>query len=211
MWKNPIAAAIAGVLLGFFAGYLVGQGRPVAPVPAAAPASGNPHVGVPGAPPFADAPAMKAQGGRTGASTDPNLMQQLQDVEGLLAKDPNNYVHLVQMGNVLYDMNNFSRAKEFYEKARAIRDESADVMTDLGVCYRETGQGKQALELFDKAADLQPQHWQSRYNAVVVRVFDLGDLAGAEQELAKLKLLEGKVAGLPDLTGITLEIAKRKK
>ncbi|MGC8915579.1 MAG: tetratricopeptide repeat protein [Thermoanaerobaculum sp.] len=195
-----VKGVLAGVLVGFFAGYVVGerQGRPKA---------ADPHAGVPGAPPLSGQPSQPPQGGRTAATANPQLLEQLRAVEQLLEKDPKNYEHLVQAGNLLYDLNNFLRAIEYYERARTIRDDSPDVLTDLGVCYRETGNYQKALELFDRAADLKPGHWQSRYNAVVVRLFDLNDAAGAKEELSKLKALNNPQ--VPDLSGLEQEIARR--
>jgi hypothetical protein len=196
MLKNPITTAAAGVLIGFFAGFLIGQGqaRPEAP---RAPQSGDPHAGVPGAPSLSGQGAPPPEGGRTAATSDPRLMEQARELDRLLAKDPGNYQHLVQMGNVQYDMQNYPKAADYYEKARAIKDDSADVLTDLGVCYR--------------AADFAPEHWQSRYNAVVVRLFDLSDAKGATEELDKLKKLrsENPGLGIPDLSGLEQEVAKR--
>jgi tetratricopeptide (TPR) repeat protein len=193
-----VKGALAGILVGFFAGYILGERQ-------AKPGLSDPHAGIPGAPPISGPP----QGGRSAASADPRLAQELRAVEQLLEKDPNNYEHLVQAGNILYDLNNFLRAIDYYERARAIRDDSPDVLTDLGVCYRETGNVQKALELFDKAADMHPGHWQSRYNAVVVRLFDLNDAAGAAAELAKLKRLNNPQ--IPDLSGLEKEIQQRLK
>ena len=208
MVKNPLMTAIAGLLLGFFAGYLVGQGQPVAAPPAAA---ADPHAGVPGAPPLPGAQAAMPEGGRTAATGNPQLMEQARELDRLLAQDANNYAHLVQMGNVQYDMQNYPKAADYYERARAIKDDSADVMTDLGVCYREMKNASKAIELFDMAADADPAHWQSRYNAIVVRLFDSGDPAGARDELEKLRRLrsERPELGIPDLSGLEQEIAKR--
>jgi len=207
MWKNPIVTAVLGILVGFFGGYLIGQGQGggVAQMPA------NPHAGIPGAPPLTGQPAKPPEGGRTAATANPRLVEQARELEGLLAKDPTNYDHLVQMGNTQYDLNDFVKAADYYERARAIKDESPDVMTDLGVCYKETGRPQKALEMFDKAADSHPDHWQSRYNAAVVRLFDLNDPAGAKVEVDKLKQLQGKVANLPDLSGLESEISRRTK
>jgi len=212
MWKNPIVTAVAGILLGFFAGFLVGQDqRGPAAAPAAAEAT-NPHAGVPGAPPLPGMSQPPPEGGRTAATGNPQLLEQARNLEKLIAQDPNNYNHLVQMGNTLYDMGNYFKAVEFYEKARGIKDDSPDVLTDLGVCYRETSRSKEALVLFDRAADMNPEHWQSRYNAAVVRLFDLDDPVGAEGEVEKLKsfkLADPKVA--EQLAGLEQEINKRKK
>ena len=70
-----------------------------------------------------------------------------------------------------------------------IEDDSPDVLTDLGVCYRELKRPERALELFDRASSLAPDHWQSRYNAAVVKLFDLDDPAAAQEDLARLKQL----------------------
>ena len=214
MWKNPIITAVVGILLGFFFGYLIGQGQHVVP-PAAATAAAadptNPHAGIPGAPPLSGQPAKPPSGGRTAATDNPRLLEQAHELAALLQKDPKNYDHLVQMGNTEYDLNDFVKATDYYERARAIRDDSPDVLTDLGVCYKESGQPQKALELFDRAANGHPEHWQSRYNAAVVRLFDLNDPAGAKTEVEQLKKLQGKVANLPDLTGIEGEITRRAK
>lgn len=215
MWKNPIVAAVAGLLLGFFVGWIVGQEQTAAPAPAAA--AGDPHAGVPGAPPLSGAPQMPPEGGRTTMTGNPQLMEQARNLDQLLAQDPANYQHLVQAGNVQYDLGNFVKAATFYEKALAIRADSPDVLTDLGVCYRESNQSAKAIEYFDRAADLRPEHWQSRYNAAVVRLFDLNDAEGAQMELNKLKPILASLKGssasgdLPDLAGLEQEIAKRKK
>jgi cytochrome c-type biogenesis protein CcmH/NrfG len=208
MFKNPITTAVAGLLVGFFVGFVVGQRQPAAPAPQV---QADPHAGVPGAPPLSGEKMAPPEGGRTAATGDPRLMEQGRELDRLLAKDPNNYQHLVQMANVQYDMQNYPKAADYYEKARAIKDDSADVMTDLGVCYREMKQAEKAIALFDKAADASPDHWQSRYNAVIVRLFDMPDPKGAAGELAKLKQLRAARPdlGIPDLSGLEQEVAKR--
>lgn len=210
MFKNPIATALAGLLIGFAIGYVIGQGE-VVPAPQPAAQAADPHAGVPGAPPLSGAPSMPPEGGRTAATGNPQLLEQARQMEKILATDPTNYEHLVQMGNVQYDLGNFARATEFYEKARGIRDDSADVLTDLGVCYRETNNAAKALELFDRAAELKPEHWQSRFNAIIVRLFDLGDAKGAQEELDKLKALRASIKEIPDVSALEQEIAKRLK
>ena len=207
MWKNPIVTGVVGILLGLFLGYLMGQGQVM---PAAA-RTGDPHAGIPGAPPLNGQPQVPPSGGRTAATANPRLLEQAHELEGLLAKDPNNYDHLVQLANTEYDLNDFTKAVDYYEKARKIRDDSPDVLTDLGVSYKEIGQPQKALDLFDRAAEAHPDHWQSRYHAAVVRLFDLNDVAGAKIEVDKLKQIQGKVSGMPDLTGLEGEIAKRSK
>ncbi|HPS78678.1 MAG TPA: tetratricopeptide repeat protein [Thermoanaerobaculaceae bacterium] len=205
MWKNPIVALLAGALLGFVGGYLVGQGQPL-PAPAAAPSAANPHAGVPGAPPLGPTGSVSP----AAAMPDQRLMQQLRDIEALLVKTPESYDLLTKAGNTLFDMNSYSRAIDYYERARRLQDGSPDVDTDLGVCYRETGNTKKAVELFTRAATLAPTHWQSRFNLLVVNLFDLGDLPAAEKQVAELRKLDVKAPGFPDLAMFEKEITKRK-
>jgi tetratricopeptide (TPR) repeat protein len=142
---------------------------------------------------------------------DPKLTEDLTVVKQLLTKDPTNYAHLVQAGNITYDLGRFADAVDFYERARAVRDDSPDVLTDLGNCYREVKQPAKAVELFDKAAALGSTHWQSRYNAAVVRLFDLNDPLGARDEIEKLKQVKPAPAGMPDLAAFEAEIARHGK
>lgn len=205
MWRNSLVTAILGLLLGFFAGYLLGQQQPQPGVNT----GGDPHAGVPGAPPLPGMGAPSPGGGAPGAAVNARLAEQARELERLLAADPENYTLLVEMGNVLYDLAMFARAAEYYERARALRDDNPDVLTDLGVCYRETNQPARAIELFDRAADLSDRHWQSRYNAAVVRLFDLNDPKGAREEIDKLNQLRSKLPEIPDLAGIEAEISRR--
>ncbi|MGV8038782.1 MAG: tetratricopeptide repeat protein [Thermoanaerobaculaceae bacterium] len=206
MWKNPLVSLVVGALLGFFGGYLAGQRQPrpspAQPQPPATMPGANPHAGVPGAPPLGPGAAM--------AAPDEHLAKQLRDLEAMLASDPENYEHLVRAGNVLYDMGNFARANDYYERARRQKDDSPDVLTDSGVAYRETGNPAKAVELFEHAARISPGHWQSRFNLMIVKLFDLDDPAGAERVLAEIKAIPEKPAGFPDLAPIEKEIAARK-
>ncbi len=209
MIKNPFITWVVGALLGFLMGFVVGQRHWMAPQVGGR--MGDPHAGVPGAPPLPGMAPQALDGGHAASPASQQLLEAARELERLLAEDPNNYQHLVQMGNVQYDLGNWPRAVDFYERARAIRDDSADVITDLAVAYRESGQSAKAIELLDRAADMKPEHWQSRYNAAVVRLFDLNDPAGALEELAKLKALRGSIEDIPDLAPLEQEITRRQR
>lgn len=204
MWKNPLITLIAGALVGFLGGFVAGQRQPRPPAHAHAVAMpANPHAGVPGAP--------AAEPNRApGVPVAPDLLGKLQELEAQLARAPESYELLVRAGHTLYDLGDFVRANEFYERARRLRDDSPDVLTDSGVAYREMDMPEKALELFEKASAMAPAHWQSRFNQVIVRLFDLNDTVGAERILDTLQRMSPKPAGMPDLAPLRKEIAARK-
>lgn len=112
----------------------------------------------------------------------------------LFTRDLTNYDDLVDMGNQQYDMGHLGEASRFYERARLIRDDSPSLLSDLGVCYMAADPRK-ALELFERAATMDPNLWQARVNAMMVLYNDLKDTVGARRQLEELKRLQ---AAVPD-------------
>ena len=52
--------------------------------------------------------------------------------------------------------------------------DNPDVLTDLGVMYRESGKFEMAEQSFRKAAQINPKHQNALFNRGVVLFFDLG-------------------------------------
>jgi len=117
----------------------------------------------------------------------------------LLTREPTNYDDLVDMGNLQYDRGNLVEASGFYERARLIRDDSPELLSDLGVCYMAADPRK-ALELFERAATMNPNLWQPRFNAMVALYNNLNDPVGARRQLEELKRLQATVPDIPLLT-----------
>ena len=72
---------------------------------------------------------------------------------------------------------------------------------------RARGEYQRALELFRKAEESSPDHWQSRFNKAIVLGFDLGDFAAAEAVLADL---EQRAPGNPEVARLLEELRRRK-
>ncbi len=70
------------------------------------------------------------------------------------------------LGNWNYDRQSWAHAIEHYEEAIARGGESADVRTDLGNCHRFLGQAQKALEQYELAQKLDPQHENSLFNQI---------------------------------------------
>lgn len=186
--RDQVLFLVIGLLVGFLAGY-VSQEQMAAVQPprlGAAPATGP------------AAPALPGSGG---------AMPEIERLRLVLERDPNDADALVALANLNFDIQNWQRAKELYERYLALRPEDADALTDLGICQRALGDFQGALQRFAAAQKLAPDHWQSLFNEVVVRAFDLGDPVAAE---AALVALERAAPGNPDVARLAAEVRQRK-
>lgn len=81
-------------------------------------------------------------------------------------------------GNWHYDHEQWPLALAQYQKAITSGVDNPDVRTDLGNCYRFTGQPQKALEQYRRAQKQNPQHEQSLFNQA-------GVYASQSQQLEK--------------------------
>ena len=155
---QALVALLVGALIGFAAGYFAaGGGRPAA---------------MSAAPRGADAaPAGEA----------------LSEAETAVARDPENPELLRRLGNLHYDREEWDAAVAAYEKARRKAPKDPDLLSDLGAAHRNRGELKLAVSLFRKAREIQPDHWQSLVNEVLVEAFDRKDAAAAQRAYDELK------------------------
>jgi tetratricopeptide (TPR) repeat protein len=72
----------------------------------------------------------------------------------------------VVLGNFAYDHQRWSEAIRQYEQAIASSNNTADVHTDLGNAFRFSGQPEKALEEYQIAQRLNPQHENSLFNQI---------------------------------------------
>lgn len=195
MNRNDALFLVVGILVGFIAGYVMqdvmverqpprlvhgegGAGAPTAPSP----------------PPVAPGP-------------DPARLQEIQGLEARLQANPDDADAVLRLANLSFDVENWSRCVELYERYLQMRPEDPGLLSDLGVCYRGVGQLDRAVELFDRAQTLDPDHWQSRFNEAVVLGLDLRDFAGAERVIEELRVLQ---PGNPQVERLAQEIARRR-
>jgi tetratricopeptide (TPR) repeat protein len=220
MTRDNLLFATIGVLAGFISGYFVHevmavrQPPPLAVLEAAQAAlAGNgsaapPSQGGEGAMPAADPAAAGgavASGGGSGAAGGPP-MAEITRLKEQVEKNPNDAEAILTLANLNYDIRNWARARELYERYLKLRPAQADVLTDLGVSLRGLGQFRDAMARFEEAQKLQEGHWQSLYNEVVVLAFDLKDIPRAQQVLARLRQLQPDNA---EVTRLADEVTRR--
>jgi Tfp pilus assembly protein PilF len=187
---------LIGLLAGFLGGYL-GHESMVAVQPARI-APGGAAALAPAGPAPTPAPSAAAPGAAP-------AMAEIQQLQEALARDPNDASAVLRLANLNFDIQRWERAAELYERYLSLRPGDADVLTDLGITQRARGDFAGALERFRAAQRLAPDHWQARFNEIVVLAFDQRDLAAARTALSEL---EKRAPGNADVARLAGEIRR---
>jgi cytochrome c-type biogenesis protein CcmH/NrfG len=162
MKLDSIAFAIAGMVFGLLAGWVIGAQyatpRSAVPLAQAAPAAA-PAPQAPAAQPINDADVAR-------------LHEQA-------AAEPASAAPRVALGNLYFDAERYDDAVKWYEEALKLDARNPDVSTDLGVSYYYTNQPDRALAQFEQSLALDPRHTKTMLNMGIVRAFGKQDLDGA--------------------------------
>ncbi len=159
MKSDSIAFAVAGVLFGLLAGWIIGsqQAGPPGPQPPAMQAAAQ---GEPAPPPLDE--------------------QKVSTYKTAADREPSNAAPRVQLGNLYFDAERYGDAITWYGEALKLQPNNVDVSTDLGVSYYYTNQPDRALAQFDRSLALDPKHTKTILNVGIVKAFGKQDLEGAE-------------------------------
>jgi len=141
----------------------------------------------------------------SGAPVMNQVLQEIALLQEVLKGDPKNFDALVRLGNLYMDAVKWDRAAEFYARAVAVRKDP-DVVTDLGICYRQSGRPEQALQLFDEVQRDNPAHWQSAFN----RAIALADLKRFDEARAVVAALKKQRPTDPQVDQLASALANAK-
>jgi Flp pilus assembly protein TadD len=206
--KDNFTFAVVGLLLGFIGGYMLHEVMVSRQPPRLTPEMraqivASPNAG--GAPMPGEAP-QGAPAAAPGTGTGP-AMAEVQQLQAALEQNPNDADVIRRLADLNFDIQNWARAQQLYARYLELRPGDANVMTDLGISFRESRQYDQALEQFKKAQEVDPRHWQSYYNEVVVLAFDLKRFDEADRSLAKLQELQ---PGNPNVAKLAEAVARSR-
>jgi cytochrome c-type biogenesis protein CcmH/NrfG len=101
-------------------------------------------------------------------STD--AANRLAALEQMSAKDPNNAEYLTQIANAYYDLGQYDKAADVYQKSLDVRPQDPNVETDLATCFHYLGQHDKALQTLDKVLAYSPNFPQAMFNKGIVLV-----------------------------------------
>jgi cytochrome c-type biogenesis protein CcmH/NrfG len=158
MKSESIAFAVAGVLFGLIAGWIIGaQQAPRRDPPPPAPA--------------------------TQASPQPAPLDEskVAELRSSAEREPSNAEARVQLGNLFFDAERYADAITWYGEALKLAPGNVDVSTDLGVSYYYLNQPDRALQQFEESLKLDPSHTKTILNMGIVKAFGKQDLEGAEE------------------------------
>ncbi len=173
MKSESIAFAIAGVLFGLIAGWIIGTQQAASSTSA----------------------ARDQATAREAPAQEPARQQPILDEAKVTAyksaaqQNPNSPEPKVQLANLYFDAERYEDAIEWYAAALKLLPKDVDVSTDLGVSYYYTNQPDKALAQFDQSLKINPNHTKTILNVGIVKAFGKQDLAGAEaawQQVLKL-------------------------
>ena len=162
----PYSTAIIAIILSFVLGAVVGSLVPQFRQPQGSPQS---------APVAASAPQQPTQSDQQAAQPQipHEQLRVIQELEKQLANEPAKRELYVALGNACFDARQHERAIRAYEKALEMNDRDADVLTDVGIMYREAGAYDMALARFRQAQTVDPAHINAAFNEGVVLYYDL--------------------------------------
>lgn len=106
-------------------------------------------------------------------AVETSLMRSIAEAEKKAAAHLDSAPDWIHLGNLYFDAQMPDKAIQAYEHSLSLAPENADVLTDLGIMYREVGQFEKAVECFRKAITIEPGHQNAMFNEGVVLSTDL--------------------------------------
>src|SRR5712692_5065343 len=165
MKPENVVFAVAGVIFGLIAGWIIGaqQAGPRPSTPAAAP-----QAAAAAASPAAARPALLDEA-------------QVQALKSIADREPTNAKPRTELANLYFDAEKYDDAIKWYEEALKIAPGDPNISTDLGVSYYYSNQADRALAQFNRSLQLDPRHTKTLLNMGIVKAFGKQDLEGAAQ------------------------------
>ena len=99
-------------------------------------------------------------------------------LEQLIAREPQNAEYPAQTANLYYDLGQYDKAADYYQRSLRIRPRDPNVETDLATCFHYLGQDDKALEMLDSVLSYNPRFVQAKFNKGIVLIEGKKDIKG---------------------------------
>jgi tetratricopeptide (TPR) repeat protein len=131
------------------------------------------------------------------------VRKQLDGLKATVEREPANFEALVQLGNMYMDVSKWAQAIDYYQRALRVREEPV-VRTDLGICYRNSGEMEKALESFRRVSAAQPADWQAAFNEAAL----LAEMKRFDEARPLVARLERERPGDPEVGKLKAAVAQ---
>jgi tetratricopeptide (TPR) repeat protein len=122
--------------------------------------------------------AHQAQKGQENSPKE-EIKARISEIERTLASNPNNSQALIQLGSDYFDIGQYDKSIETYDKALKIDPKNAEITTDMAVAYRRLGKTDESVKMFRKALEIDPNQTLAMFNLGIVLRDDKKDLPAA--------------------------------
>ena len=101
------------------------------------------------------------------------IRNRIAGLEKMVIAQPNNVDAVVQLANDYFDVGDYEKAVEIYQKAITLDPNNTDAITDMGVAYRRLKRPDDSVAAFRKALSARPDHALALFNMGIVLKDDL--------------------------------------
>lgn len=128
----------------------------------------------------------------TGAAGAPRapFMEQVNAIQQRISASPEDPAPRLELANLYFDAGLWPQAETAYGSYLELSPDDPDALSDLGVSLYQQGRFDEALERFRRVRELQPDHWESRFNEAVVLAFGLRRYEEAEALVEELRRVQ---------------------
>jgi tetratricopeptide (TPR) repeat protein len=209
--KETVITAVVFLVVGFLAGYITeAEFNWNAPPPMAASSSPSAGMTTPGthAAESQNGPAGAAQSGAPAPTEEMKLPEghppleetaTIKALEDQAAQNPTDPQPLLGLANLYYNLRQFDRAANWYEKELALDPKNVSARTDLGTAYFNLGRPQDALREYQESLKIDPTHEPTIFNTIIVNLEGTRNLAAARAAWERLYKRNPNYPGLDSL------------
>ncbi len=96
------------------------------------------------------------------------IKSRIEHIDHILNNNPDDVKALTDLGNLYYDMRQYSKAILYYSRILVLTPENVNVRTDMGTCYKILGYLKKAEKEYIKSLQIDPNHLKTNFNLGII-------------------------------------------